>query len=285
MSINSVTKQTCADWELIVVNDASDDETQSFLGRLKDERIEVIHLKECKERSNARNQGLVAAQGEWILFLDDDDCLPEDALDRHLSAFEKYKNSVCSIGSYTSFDPSSKQRVDRIVTKPFSHNIVWDIFFGWTAAPGQCMFRTQAVKKIGGWNPNVIVEEERELLLRLLKGDGLVALMPEVVLFKRSRNGGLCDHKRDEFLRGQICREAMKRLTGRDQILAGKILKARQHYFCANEHYEHHKFGEALRLYIRALGEAPELIRLPLSRKPLLSAIVKSCLGNLGIDL
>lgn len=72
--------QTCRDWEWIIINDGSTDETAALLGRLADPRIHVIHQANAGA-SAARNAGLDHAQGEYITFLDVDDLLPRDALD------------------------------------------------------------------------------------------------------------------------------------------------------------------------------------------------------------
>ncbi len=72
--------QTCCDWEWIIVNDGSTDETATLLAGLDDPRIQVIHQTNAGA-SAARNAGLDHAKGEYITFLDADDLLPSDALD------------------------------------------------------------------------------------------------------------------------------------------------------------------------------------------------------------
>jgi len=82
-SIESVLNQTCSDWELIVVNNGSNDGTLSEIGRYsaKDRRIKVIN---CPRNSGSparpRNLGLREAQGEYVAFLDADDTFLPDKL-------------------------------------------------------------------------------------------------------------------------------------------------------------------------------------------------------------
>lgn len=79
-SIQSVLSQSLMDWELIVVNDGSTDETRAFLDQVDDSRIRVIHQKN-RGVSAARNAALDFARGEFITFLDADDVLPQRSLE------------------------------------------------------------------------------------------------------------------------------------------------------------------------------------------------------------
>src|SRR5947208_15659485 len=74
-AVESARRQTYANWELIVVDDASEDGTWVWLCSLNDLRIRTFRLEHRSERSIARNQGLSKARGEFALFLDDDDLL------------------------------------------------------------------------------------------------------------------------------------------------------------------------------------------------------------------
>lgn len=76
-AIESVLKQTFEDWELIIVDDGSTDNTKEVVAKYQDSRIRYIYQKN-QERSAARNNGIDQAQGEYICFLDSDDYyLPE----------------------------------------------------------------------------------------------------------------------------------------------------------------------------------------------------------------
>ena len=81
-AIRSVLNQDFKDWECLVVDDASTDDTLTVIQdfSLDDSRIKVIGLEKNSGVSAARNAGLEKAEGEWILFLDSDDELNPNAM-------------------------------------------------------------------------------------------------------------------------------------------------------------------------------------------------------------
>jgi glycosyltransferase involved in cell wall biosynthesis len=78
-AIQSVIDQTVQDWELIVVNDGSTDETKTTVSSFPDQRIKYI-FQQNQKLSAARNTGVLHAKGKYICFLDDDDYYLNDHL-------------------------------------------------------------------------------------------------------------------------------------------------------------------------------------------------------------
>lgn len=80
--IDSILKQTFSNWELLLIDDGSKDYSASICKEyaMKDERIKVFH-KENGGVSSARNVGLDNAKGEWITFVDSDDCVKPEYLE------------------------------------------------------------------------------------------------------------------------------------------------------------------------------------------------------------
>jgi glycosyltransferase involved in cell wall biosynthesis len=76
-AIQSVFAQTDQDWELIVVDDGSTDNTKELIESLHDDRIRYV-FQENAGVANARNRGLAEARGQWIAYLDsDNELLPQ----------------------------------------------------------------------------------------------------------------------------------------------------------------------------------------------------------------
>jgi glycosyltransferase involved in cell wall biosynthesis len=72
-AIQSVLSQTFQDFEILIVDDASEDDTESAVGEFNDRRIRYIRHSVSKGDAGARNTGVRGATGEYIAFLDDDD--------------------------------------------------------------------------------------------------------------------------------------------------------------------------------------------------------------------
>lgn len=109
--INSLLDQSYMNWELILVDDGSTDQTKDVVDTYKDDRIKYFY-KENEERSIARNYGLTKASGDYILFLDSDDYLPSNALQNIIESIELNQVSVPSIISVSNRFFEDRKEVD-----------------------------------------------------------------------------------------------------------------------------------------------------------------------------
>ena len=100
-TIESVQNQTYTEWELLLVNDCSSDQSVPIIEKYSanDPRIKLISLSSNSGAAVARNAGLAAAQGEFIAFIDSDDCWTETKLSDQLAFMQK----LDSVFSYTNF--------------------------------------------------------------------------------------------------------------------------------------------------------------------------------------
>ena len=86
-ALDSVLKQTYTNWEVIVVDDGSTDDTQSVMTRYTDPRIHYVYQAN-KGLPGARNTGIRHAQGEYLALLDSDDVFLPHRLERQLALAE-----------------------------------------------------------------------------------------------------------------------------------------------------------------------------------------------------
>ena len=88
-TIESVLAQTYRNWEMIIVDDCSTDDTSEVVGRYSDSRIRYHCLDRNSGASVARNTALKMARGRWIAFLDSDDLWLPDKLERQIKFMEE----------------------------------------------------------------------------------------------------------------------------------------------------------------------------------------------------
>ena len=112
-TITMVRKQTYHNWELILVDDASPDDSAKLIQEMIDEksteteRIRLIRKTKNEGAAKARNTGIALAQGRYIAFLDADDIWFPDKLEKEL-AFMKQKHAGFAFTAYEFGDENAK---------------------------------------------------------------------------------------------------------------------------------------------------------------------------------
>lgn len=107
-AIEFVLNQSYKDWELIVVNDGSTDESLSVAESFSDKRIH-IYSQTNSGACVARNKGIKMAMGEYLKFLDADDILEKDCLKNQIEQIKTLKENQVPFGDYDNIDESGKK--------------------------------------------------------------------------------------------------------------------------------------------------------------------------------
>jgi len=126
-AIESVLQQSYQNIEIIVVDDASTDDTEKVVRSFKDSRIIYIKNRERQGPNFCRNVGLKKASGKYIAFLDDDDYYSDkDKLKKQIDLFKKNENlgfvgsSYYDISLQRKRTPNIKGRIDKTLLTTFS---------------------------------------------------------------------------------------------------------------------------------------------------------------------
>ncbi|MDB2384501.1 glycosyltransferase family 2 protein [Endozoicomonas sp.] len=111
-TINSVLQQPGDDYELIVINDGSKDNTDEVAHSLLSETNNRFryYYQENKGLPGTRNRGIELAKGRYLFFLDSDDRLTPDALSFLRKAVQQYRNASMIIGRYNSVRPDGRSK-------------------------------------------------------------------------------------------------------------------------------------------------------------------------------
>ena len=129
-TIESVLAQSYKNWELIIVDDCSSDNTDEIVNTyLSDDRIHYFKNEKNSGAAFSRNTALREAKGKWIAFLDSDDLWMPEKLEKQLS-FMKSNGYFFSYTDYEEIDVNGKQTGVRVtgprkVTKTGMYNYCW----------------------------------------------------------------------------------------------------------------------------------------------------------------
>jgi glycosyltransferase involved in cell wall biosynthesis len=107
-AIRSVLAQSWSNWELIIVENDSDDTTGSVIRQFPDPRIHHL-MTPIAGLSHARNMGLATSRGEFICFLDGDDRLPPRSIESRLKKFSEFPDLFFVDGKVITFDAQFSQ--------------------------------------------------------------------------------------------------------------------------------------------------------------------------------
>ena len=167
-AIDSALAQTHPEVEVVVVDDGSTDGTAEVLKRYGT-KINVI-FKKNRGQSAARNTGLAACSGQYILFLDSDDYLEPNAIEVLLSELQKKEKLSLDWGlAYgkmltcdKNLTPLKKQR-----KRYYSGDVLLPILFDNFVRTGTYLVKKSILDSVGGFKEDLVVREDRLLLFSL----------------------------------------------------------------------------------------------------------------------
>lgn len=94
-AIDSVRRQTFTEWEMIVVNNYSEDDTEAVVASFSDPRIRLVNFRNNGVIAASRNRGIALARGDYVAFLDSDDKWYPEKLERCMTVLAKGNDLVC----------------------------------------------------------------------------------------------------------------------------------------------------------------------------------------------
>lgn len=94
-AVKSVMRQTCQDWELIIVDDASEDHTEEIIKPYLSDQVRYYRNRTNQGANMSRNIGVRHAAGEYLAFLDSDNYWPENRLELQMGRMREYKDQNC----------------------------------------------------------------------------------------------------------------------------------------------------------------------------------------------
>jgi glycosyltransferase involved in cell wall biosynthesis len=192
-SVASALEQTWSNVEVIVVDDASTDETLAILGQMASPRLKVLRQPNNRGASAARNAALAHAQGDFIQWLDADDLIAPEKIALQMEVFERFEDPrlllSSSFGEFfvrperAHFTPSSLWQdltpIDYLLHK-FADN-AW-------LNPGVWLATRSLTESAGPWNEQLSLDDDGEYCSRLVSAASSIRFVPQARVYYRRDN-------------------------------------------------------------------------------------------------
>jgi glycosyltransferase involved in cell wall biosynthesis len=165
-AIESVLGQTFQNFEIIVVDDGSTDDTAESVSSFQDPRIRLIRHDRKRGGSAARNTGIRSSSAPYVAFLDSDDEWLAAKLERQLQVFERSGDNLALVYTGTervyadgTIRRNAARRYADLATRLLTQNVVGETSVG--------MVRKSAVDAVGGFDETLPSAQDLDLWLRL----------------------------------------------------------------------------------------------------------------------
>lgn len=181
-AIRSIMGQKYKNFELLIIDDGSTDETQSVVDKFNDQRIRYITI-EHRGRSGALNYGLNVAKYEWVFLIDADDLILPETLNKYSNYITYPQNTV--ISSFACFYENDKMVF--YLDYPTQDSDVKDFLYLHSINNTVLYNRNFILQRMNGYNESLIdSEEDYDLWLRAFSFISFV-IIPEYLVVKGFR--------------------------------------------------------------------------------------------------
>ena len=179
-AIQSVLDQTFTDWEAIVVNNYSEDETAEIVASYDDPRIKRVDFHNHGIIAAARNHGIGLALGEFVAFLDSDDIWYPDKLKRCIEKLHEGNDVVCHGEAWVKAGRPPRRMYYGPQRRTSYLSLLYD---GNCLSTSAIVVRKTALIQVDGFSehPQMVTAEDYELWLKLAKAGCRIALVDEIL--------------------------------------------------------------------------------------------------------
>jgi glycosyltransferase involved in cell wall biosynthesis len=185
-AIQSVFKQTFEDWELIVIDDGSKDNTREIVQQFGPS-VCYIH-QQNSGTSVARNHGIFEAKGEYVAFLDQDDCWEPNKLELQVPVLDANPDIALVYSDLNTFRDGKITSESYLKNRPQASGWVLDhLFKSMMILPSTVVARRRCLVAVGGFDPAIRYTEDLDLWLRMA-ARWQFAVVPQVLMHRQEGN-------------------------------------------------------------------------------------------------
>jgi glycosyltransferase involved in cell wall biosynthesis len=203
-AMQSVLDQTHENFEMIVVDDHSTDNTKDIVGSFNDNRIMYALNDRSKGAAGARNTGIFRAKGRWITFLDSDDTWLPEKLEKQAKKIQKVDATVGFIyAGYALYDFAGKKEI--AIYLPEKEGFIQKelLYNNYITALCSVAVRRDILLQVGGFDENFPALEDWELYVRIA-GITKFGVVKEKLVYVRTANDDRLSFNVRRKLRGAL---------------------------------------------------------------------------------
>ncbi len=187
-SINSILSQTFTDFELLIIDDCSTDNTTDILKVYKDPRIKIIINNKNIGITKSLNKGLKIARGEYIARHDSDDISYPDRLKKQFNFLERNKSYVM-VGSHTNVIDESSNHIEYWNDERTSEEIFYTLSYTNILTSSSIMFCKKILDVSGDYNETYDHTEDYELWYRISRKGKIYVIPENLVKWRKTKSG------------------------------------------------------------------------------------------------
>ena len=153
-TLASIRGQSFENWELIIVDDGSTDDTAAVINAIGDPRVRYTRRPHSGIGAEVKNAGLALATGEYLAFMDSDDLWHSSKLAKQLDALERHPGAgFCICGGYNFIELNRPGRAYYKKTEGEYYGNIFSDFFdsGWPAYTQTLLVRRDCVQEVGAF--------------------------------------------------------------------------------------------------------------------------------------
>jgi glycosyltransferase involved in cell wall biosynthesis len=262
-TIESVQQQTFSDFEIIVIDDGSTDQTSEIVKSLEDERIKIFSYPNGG-LPVARNRGISHATGKFIAFIDADDLWTSDKLELQLAALQQHPEAGVAYSWTSDFVDEQKENLYSYEPMFFEGNVLPNLLVkNFLVSGSNPLIRREAIESVGEFDPMLKSCEDWDFYLRLAAKWNFVVVPKWQILYRRSSTSMSSKVEIMETAALTVLERAFQTISMEYQYLKPQSFAWVFHY-CAQQYLRYatnlsdvnqagHRIWKAIRLYPRIL--------------------------------